>query len=145
MQPSFNLITSKDTWAVTRGTIEDKPLVVRFREGLRTVVGHPQYPFQIGVAIPLIEPDIHGFPSGKEGEELNIIEDKLDESLKKDDKAVFALTITANGMREFVFYASEWKPEFFEKAVKSIDSGSHELQFMMQHDPTWDTFKKFVK
>jgi len=48
-------------------------------------------------------------------------------------------------MREVVFYATEWKPEFFEQKVKSIDSGLHKLQFMMQHDPEWNTFKQFVK
>ena len=67
----------------------------------------------------------------------------LVEKLTEVNQAVFAMVVTFNGMREFVFYASEWKPEIYEQKVKSFDSGKHELQFMMKRDPKWDTFKQF--
>jgi hypothetical protein len=50
-------------------------------------------------------------------------------------------------MREFVFYANEWKPEYYEAKVKEINKQfpNRELQFMMQHDPKWDTYTSLVK
>ncbi len=131
-----------DTWSVAQGIMEDKPIFVRFRNGLKEAVGHSGYPFQIGVAVPLLHP-IKGLPDGTESDELAKIEDVLVKKLTENNQAVFAMVITINGMREFVFYASEWKPEIYEQKVKSIDSGKHELQFMMKQDPKWNTFKQF--
>ncbi len=57
------------------------------------------------------------------------------------------MTITHNGMREFVFYAKKWEPEQFEELVKSVgvkDTNGHQLQFMMQEDKNWDTFRNYA-
>ncbi|HET9410041.1 MAG TPA: DUF695 domain-containing protein [Candidatus Sulfotelmatobacter sp.] len=149
----FNFLTKKfkdiksypDTWSVSKGMREGKPIFVRFREGLREAVGHPEYPFQIGIAVPLLHPTEDGLTTDSEAQELGKIEDALNERIVRGGSGIFALTITYNGMREFVFYAKEWKPESFEQEVKSINAGPHKLQFMMQRDSKWDTFKRFVK
>jgi len=132
-----------DTWSVAQSVREGKPIFIRFRVGIQDAIGHPKYPFQIGVAVPLIEPTMDGLTINAEAEELNKIEDELDTVLSQDNQAIFVLAITTNGMREFVFYSTEWKPEIFEQKVKSVNVGRHELQFMMQHDKNWDTFRQF--
>lgn len=135
-----NITDYPDTWSIGQDITEGKPMFVRVRNGLKEAAGHPSYPFQIGVAIPLLNPTEDGLTTNTEADELGKIEDLLVEKLTTNNQSVFAMVITFNGMREFVFYASEWKPEFFEQEVKSINSGAHELQFMMKRDPKWDTF-----
>lgn len=133
-----------DTWSIAQGTRENKPMFVRFRDGLKDATGHPAYPFQIGIAIPLLNPTEDGLTNNAEADELGKIEDVLVEKLTEKNRSVFAMIITFNGMREFVFYASKWEPEIFERDVKSINSGNYELQFMMKQDPKWDTFKQLT-
>ncbi|HTC95995.1 MAG TPA: DUF695 domain-containing protein [Terriglobales bacterium] len=134
-----------DTWSVGKGTLEGKLIFTRFREGLKEAVGHPEYPFQIGIAVPLLHPTEDGLPTNSEAQELGKIEDALNDKIAIDGSGIFVLIITYNGMREFVFYTKEWKPESFEQEVKSINADPHKLQFMMQHDPKWDAIKRFVK
>lgn len=132
-----------DTWTIGQAVREGMPIFIRTRSGLNEAIGHPNYPFQIGVAVPLLTPTKDGLTTNEEGEVLGKIEDDLNQILSQKGEAVEVMVITRNGMREFVFYASEWKPEYFEKEVKSVESMGHELQFMMQHDPKWETFQQF--
>ncbi len=132
-----------DTWTIGQAVREGKPIFIRTRSGLNDAVGHPNYPFQIGVAVPLLTPTKDGLTTNEEAEVLGKIEDNLNQTLSQKSEAVEAMVITTNGMREFMFYASEWKPEYFEKEVKSVEPMGHELQFMMQHDPKWKTFQQF--
>ncbi len=136
-----------DTWSLGHAEIEGKPLITRYREGLKAAIGHSGYRYQIGIAIPLIESSKEGLPSQEEGERLYEIEDALTEELSRDDQAVFALSITTNGMRELVYYASEWKPEYYEAKVQQVAQNfpEHEMQFMIQSDPEWETFSRYSK
>ncbi|MFA6274351.1 MAG: DUF695 domain-containing protein [Candidatus Paceibacterota bacterium] len=133
-----------ETWEVAQAEVDGKPIFLRHRS-LKDAVGHVDYPFKIGIAVPFKSPTINGLLSDDEAEELGKIEDKLINLLDKEGLGVFAFSITFDGMREFVFYMSEWKPEFFEKEIKSFNTKSHQLQFIMETDPNWETFKQFVK
>lgn len=134
-----------DTWAVGNADHEGKPMFVRFRLWLKEAVGHPEYPFQIGVATPLLSPNELGLATDDEAEVLYRIEDRLSEALTANDDAIFALAITTGGMREFVFYAKSWNPEELEAKVKALDSEGHELQFLMKEDAGWSIFVEFTK
>lgn len=149
----FNLFKKKykkieeypNIWSLAQGEFDGKPLVVRFRQ-IKEAEGHPDYPFQIGVAVPFLKNTPNGLPEKDDSDSLNIIEDKLSDLLEKQHHAVFVISITTNNMREFVFYAKEWKPEFFDKEIKELNKSipSHNLQFMMKQDPKWSTFAQFV-
>jgi hypothetical protein len=133
-----------DTWKIGRSTLDGKPVFIRYRSGIVDAIGHPNYPFQIGIAVPLLNPTTEGLTTEEEAEVLSGVEDSLNLTLGENSEAVEVMVITTNGMREFVFYASEWKPEYFEKKVKNVDGKSHQLQFIMQRDPKWETFSSLL-
>lgn len=135
-----------NTWSVGQCEFNGKPLIARYRQ-IKGAEGHPDYPFQIGVAVPFLKSTDNGLPENEDSDALNGIENKLADALEKNKQTVFVLTITTNNMREFVFYAKEWKPESFEKEIKELNKSfsSHSLQFMMKQDPKWSTFAQFVK
>jgi hypothetical protein len=135
----------RDTWSVKTGILDGKPIFFRFREELKDLLNYKQYPFQVGVAVPLKNPTEDGLIVDTENYELNRIEDLLKENLCADDSVVFVMAITHKGMREFVYYAKKWEPEILEKKVKSVNYNSYKLQFIMQHDPKWDILKPFSK
>ena len=139
-----NLIDS-DSWTLNQGILENKPIFIRVRDNLDIAI-RSNSPFQIGVAVSLLNPTKDGLPTNSEGGELVVIEDRLDEVLGENPSAIRVMTITTDGMREFIFYTSVWEPQYFEQKVKgvgeSIGSG-HELQFTMQEDKEWQTFTEF--
>jgi uncharacterized protein DUF695 len=108
LKKTYNpMSTYPDDWGLGQGEINGKPLFVRFRSGLREAAGHPLYPFQIGVAVPFINPNEHGLPTHEETNELNELEETIERALTEKDEAIFVASITTDGMREFVFYATE--------------------------------------
>ena len=140
----FNLFKKKykdikdypDTWGVSNGKYNEKIVSARYRN-LQDAIGHTEYPYQIGVAV--------GFQ--KDSDELLKVEDELIELLETENKCVFVLALTTNNMREFVFYTGEWKPDFFDKEISLLQEklSPYKLNFMMQEDSEWNTFKTFSK
>ena len=135
-----------DTWSLSQGVRDEKPIFVRWKEGLASAQDRSEYPFQIGVAVPLLNPTSEGLTTNEEADTLWKLEDSLESTLTKDGEAVFVASITTGGMREFVFYAREWKPEYFEqKAKDAFEGDEHDPQFMMQQDKDWNTYKEFAR
>ncbi|BDD84230.1 hypothetical protein TPB0596_39930 [Tsukamurella pulmonis] len=134
-----------DEWAVMRGDYNDNPLFVRIRTSLSDAVGHPDYPVQVGVAVPLTHPDENGLPTSVESEQLTGIEDALVHSLT--GLAELAAVLTTSGMREFVFYAPEAAPDVICERVTGLSTScaSHTLQLSIQHDPSWNVFTGFAQ
>jgi Family of unknown function (DUF695) len=131
-------------WSVLQGTLDHKPIFTSFRLSVNTKENYRQYPYQIGVAVPLLNPTVHDLPTNDEATQLWAIIDELKSKLETDYKSLYVMSLTTGGMREFVFYTSEWKPKEIEKAVKEIEkeiNDGHELQFMMQEDKSWMTYK----
>lgn len=141
-----NILEYPDTWSVLTGENEGNPLTIRFRAGAKEAVGHPEYPFQIGVAVPLLRPNEQKLPEFDESVQLDLIEGRLVSSLLEGNETFFVMVVTTTSMREFVFYAKEWKPEYFENKVREVEksTATHQLQFMMKPDENWETFKFFI-
>jgi hypothetical protein len=133
-----------DTWSVAQGNRIGKPIFVRFRDGLKEAVGHPQYPIQIGIAVPLLHPTNDGLPEDSEAKELDTIESHLKNIIVAGNGGVFVMTLTTNGMREFVFYFTSVDTKGIQSALSSLNIAPHELQVMIQEDPYWDTYKSFL-
>jgi hypothetical protein len=132
-----------EAWSVSHGVRSGKPLVARFNKGLKQAAGHPSFPIQIGVAVPLKSPNDQGMPTNEEAEQLNAIEDEL--MRLAGGRAIIAGVITTSGMREFVLYTSDgaWIPQFDQDLKAAIPH--HDLQVMAQRDENWNTYRTFVK
>src|SRR5258706_6812350 len=101
-------------WTISQATLDDRPIFIRLREDLRDdPVKQADYPFQIGVAVPLRNPTQDGLTTDAEASELHKVEDQLDGALSENQEAIHVMILTFNGIREFVLYAKEWKPESF--------------------------------
>jgi len=133
-----------ESWIIKSGISQGLPIFVRYNEYLKEAIGHRAYPYQLGIAVPLNDPNDQGLPSDSEAKVLFKIEDNIAKSLQ--DEAQLVMTITTNGMREFVLYAQNWTPEAYEELVKAIGIKfpTHELQFMIQKDTKWSTFKTYT-
>jgi hypothetical protein len=133
----------KEQWSVSRGRENNAPIFIRSNTGLKEIAGHPEYPFQVGVAIPLKETNEHGLPTPMEQKSLDSIEDQIFEKLAHDNEVLIATILTFPGVREFSFYAGnkELVKSRFEELKKSIDS--HELQLNIQEDKDWKIYKSF--
>ena len=137
----------KKNWNVLTGEFDGKPIITSYRNDVDKLIQNHKYSFQIGVAIPLLRPDAKGLPERDEAEILWKIEDRLSVEMEETHNIIYVMSISTQNMREFVFYAPQWKPKEYEETIreieKNLDSG-HKIQFLMQEDSNWETYKKFA-
>jgi hypothetical protein len=142
--PSRRELVVQENWRVIDAEYNGKPLIARFNAGLKSYAGHPEYKHQVGIAIPLKEPNARALPDVQEDRLLAAIEDEIARSLEVDRESIFAGVITTAGMREFVYYTVD--PLAVQRKFEElrIRIKSHELQLMIQEDPDWGVFRRFV-
>ena len=131
-------------WSVLQGEHEHRPILIRRNDSAKQLQGHPQYIYRVGVAVPFLAPDQHGFPSNDESELLSYIEDALSEKLEHNKASLQVLAITTNGMREFVFYSCN--PGIVDDSVRNVRSRfpSHDLQSYIVEDKNWELYGQFA-
>ncbi len=142
--PPKDQLTVVETWTVAQGEYGGKPLITRFNSGLTDLAAHPEYRYQIGIAIPLNTPREDGLPTSEEDQALSVIEDALADSLQQDKESLFAGVLSTGGMREFVFYTSN--PEAARDRIKVLQEAfkSHTLHAMIRQDAEGTVFKQFT-
>ena len=127
-----------------KGAHAGKPLFARRNDSASDLAGHPQYRFRIGVALPLKNPNEHGFPGSDEMSELDTIEDTLVPRLESDQRSLQVLAITTGGVRELIFYTRD--PAFSQGVLDALrtEVSSHEVQAYIEEDPKWDVYAQFA-
>lgn len=130
-------------WYIYRGGDARGPLHGRFDHDARPLAGSPEYPIQVGVAVPLLEPGLDGLPQEHELPALDEIE-KVIVGIAETD-AVLVGVISTAGVREFVLYTGdgEWLEAYHNALSAAIES--HEVQMMARRDPEWTIYRAFVK
>jgi hypothetical protein len=58
-------------------------MIVRLNSGYRRFGSVPGYKDQVGIAVPLHSPAPAGLPSPEEGEQLQVIEDRIHDSFQE--------------------------------------------------------------
>src|SRR5262249_22085437 len=94
-----------------------------------------------GIAVQSNKVDERGFPSSVDLEKLDGFEDEFARQFSVDGLAALAAVITTNGMREFVFYASD--ESGFRAAFNdwARTPKSHRIQMILQRDPKWSVYR----
>jgi hypothetical protein len=132
-----------EAWHVLEGQYDGRRMLVRLNAALTEAEGHPDYGFQLGVAVPLNDPLDDGWPTPEEDQQLEAIETRLQKELEETRRAVLAAIITTGGMREFVFYTSTrdwieaWAPRFDQ------ETEGHAIQVMVRPDSEWSVYRSF--
>lgn len=142
--PGKSEIEAHGPWVVAQSTHDGKPLFIRANQGLRPVVGHPDYAHQVGFAVRLRGQGPDGLPDDAEMAELAQIEETLCAELRGENESLLALVLTAPGVREFVFYtcdpaAVKRRAEVLARAIQS-----HRFQTVIRRDPQWVNYRRFA-
>jgi hypothetical protein len=127
----------EENWHVATGQRDGKPMFVRSHTGYREFKGVTGYEHQIGIAVPLRDPDANGLPKPAENEELNSIEDAICPLLEAANESLFVAAITTGGMREFIFYSKS--PDQVKAKFQQLrdEIPDRKIQLKIQPDKEW--------
>jgi hypothetical protein len=142
-QKSIPTYPETSKWAILEGEDGGRALFVRRNESAKQLMGHKEYSYRAGFAIPLRNPNSEGLPSNEEMETLSSIEDALSKEIERDRNSLLVLVITTDGMRELVYYTK--RPDVIKQVAQEIQTKiiSHEIQYYIKEDSDWEVYKEF--
>lgn len=96
-----------DTWTTSEGLLEGKPIIIRIRQSLRPLAGHAQFPNRMRIVWQYEPKGESGLPSAELLRRMATCEDALVDALECDNLAILTHVMTCDGVRQWVFYASD--------------------------------------
>ena len=130
-------------WSTGQTEYEGRPMVLRLNTGLAGWSDKRGFSTRAAIAVQFRSPDGRGFPSPKETEALDRFEDEFVERFREAGAALVAV-ITTNGMREFVFYASEEQALRTRFREWAATPKSHRVQLNVRPDPSWTAYQSLL-
>jgi hypothetical protein len=114
--PHLTDLIVDDTWLVSEGRLDGKPMLVRIRQNLRDLAGHPQFPNRLRIVWEYEPENEAGLPSSEELESIQGCEDLLVRALEQDNHAILTHVVMCDGLRQWIFYCSD-----LEEAARRIN------------------------
>ena len=121
--PDLTKYEIDDTWAGSEGTIDGMPYILRIRQNLRPLAGHPDLTTRLRILWEFECQGDSGLPTEWEMEQMSQFEDVLVDSFEPDNLAVLTKVMTCDGIRQWIFYASD------------IEACGRRLNNALPHDP----------
>jgi hypothetical protein len=137
-------LTIPDDWQVKMTQTEEGPMELKVNSGYANLIGHPDYPYQVGVAVPLNSPTEEGMYGSEEGDQLVVIEELLVEALQNENLALWVFSQCSLGVKEWVFYTTD--PDEVLNRINEVRDQvkTHAIQHVFQVDPEWRIFQGFT-
>jgi hypothetical protein len=114
-----------DTWTLADAMLEDKPMVLRLRSGLDSLVGHPQLGVRLRIVWEYEAVADSGTPSSDELQRINDCDDILNSALEENNHAIVAYSSTCDGLRQWIVYTSD------------IEESANRINRELPHDPPY--------
>jgi hypothetical protein len=129
-----------DKWAASEGDLDGKPMLVRIRQNLRPLAGHPQLPHRLRIVWEYEPENQSGIPSRDELQRMEDCEGRLVDALERHNHAVLTHVLLCDGLRQWVFYSSDLE----ETARRINDVLPHDepypIELTADPDPVWSEY-----
>lgn len=138
--PDLATCELEDHWMLAEGLLDENPVIVRVREGLRPLVGHPQLGQRLRIVWEYRSDEDSGLPLAAELPMLERFEDTLVAAYESDRLALLAHVLTCDGLRQWVFYTSD--PEQCVERLNDAfaDEPEFPIELSADADPDWSEF-----
>lgn len=135
--PPREAIKLGDEWFVVNGQLGETPIILRARQNLKPIAGHPDYPTRLTVVWTFRGEVILGFPGEAETEALTDFEDRLEPALREDNLALLTAVVTHGGTRQWLFYTTDAIEA--QQRLKRVFEGEppFPIELASTQDPTW--------
>lgn len=142
--PLANIVID-DTWAASDGRLDGKPMLIRIRQNLRPLAGHPQLPHRLRIVWEYEPENDSGVPSRDDLERMRECEDLLVRALEQGNNAVLTHVLTCDGLRQWVFFSSNLQ-ESAERINASLPHDEpYPLELTAEPDPDWSEYLETLR
>lgn len=134
-----------DEWATGTGTMDDQPVILLIRTGLRAVAGHPLFDRRLTVTFPFAAVGPNGMP--EDDDEFAAACDAGDavaEALEAGQQSLHALTLTGRGERQVTFYTADPGAALDRLAAVRAEGLGRPCDAEVEWDSYWGMYRSFV-
>lgn len=112
---------------------DGRPFLVRANVALEPVVGHPSYPYRVGVSV---------LDDTRPADELERLEHALRTTFERERTSVLALVLSARSFLEFVFYSGSPATARLQCERVAAAFPAAGLDVYTERDPDWITYRE---
>ncbi len=132
-------LDGSESWNLIVTENHGHPMITRINAALKNQHLETQYPYRVGIAIPLKYVQANGLPTEEENKSLLKVEDYLLRVLDMASSGILSAVISTNGMRELMMYCNtENATDIAAQMQKSFPN--YEFQHYSQLDPDWSGY-----
>lgn len=133
---------SQDFWGVFHGFKCGHSIITRIRTDLEKS-DRMEFPFRVGVAVPLLHAEKSGLPIPEENIVLLGMEEYLFDAIEFSEWAVPCAVLVTGGMKEFVLYSRDQDIS----AIKDLQNEypNYQVQHYVQEDRDWVGYEQLKR
>lgn len=138
--PDLSQYTIDDTWVVAESQIRDLPVIVRIRQNLMALAGHPKLGQRLRVVWKYESDSEFGLPRTEEMSVMDLCENALLSQLEHDNHAILTHILTGDCLRQWIFYTGDLE-EAVERIRTVMDSDVETpIEATAMADETWSEY-----
>ena len=134
------------TWTLAQNVNPDSArFILRLNQTAKDLRGHPAFPFQFYLTIPIAAPKPDGLPTPEEHDALALIETAATTLLESANESILVAVVTTDAKKDMIFYSSNSNAAEAKVARLRQEHPSHEFQLEIQRDPNWKVFNDLLR
>ncbi|HWU55207.1 MAG TPA: DUF695 domain-containing protein [Rhizomicrobium sp.] len=132
-----------DEWDFYQCQVEGKPASIMLDMGIHSQTPMAHFQDMAYLRLFLQRPAANGMTTSEEMDILNPFEDALSE-VAKENGAIYVGRVTTDGIRDFVFYASD--RDAFERELTSAATAftGYRFEIGSRWDPEWTVYQNYL-
>lgn len=129
-----------DGWALSESVLDDLPILIRLRTDIGNFVGHPLLSWRLRIVWAYDAENEMGLPQLCDLELMEACENALVAVFEKDKQTILTHVITADGVRQWVFYSQD-----LDEAAARLNSvlphdQPYPLELSAEEDSSWSEY-----
>lgn len=128
-------------WALADGTLNDKPIEIRYRDQILNEQESGEYGQCVQIAWNAESSDpVTGFPSVEEMNQIDAFNQRLMEVVEADEHGILVMVLTSQGINQWILYCRDLEQTQQDLNRIPTDQGLYPIEVVAEEDSAWETF-----
>jgi len=139
------MIEIDDRWFTAEAKNEDKPVLLRGRGRLHSLMGIKSHPNLLRIRWSYDADKKNGMPSLDVLKKMSVFEQVVFEALEKEPLCIFYSIYMHNGIKDWSAYCSDLEKMNEEISAALVGHEKYPIELLVDQDPEWADYKSMLR